>query len=278
MKFRVPPRVQLAERRSFALTRRNSAVDRFAKAEATYEGVLASGHNASLELKRAYSALVAAALELRESIQATRAYSTDVEGWRLRQLDHLDRPLCSCGCGASLSLLGRGRPRKFAKPSCRMRAKRRRDAHIPEATPRLKPGGRANLESRVRDMESWASISRRSRFQSEVMAPFWVWCLGSSGRTTMLPLPISLDFLTQRYRDRLAIEDPNELESFISVSAGRSPRSVRTHLVYLERRGNRVQAESGCGRTWSNSDVTTSDIDSIDCILCRDVVIRAATH
>jgi hypothetical protein len=108
-----------------------------------------------------------------------------------------------------------------------------------------------------------------------VLAPFWDWWLGDSGKPQWLPLPTTLDRLTQTFMARLAVEDPDELKAFISMSAGRSVRSARTHLLFVERRRNRIKAESGCGRTWTKTAVTTEpDIEMIDCLLCRERVIQ----
>ncbi len=275
MKLAVPPRIQLAERRSSALLRREAAIKAFTKAEDTYRNALTRCDNWSLDLKRTYSALAAATIELRQSIQAANPYSKDIDSWRLQLVANIERPVCSCGCGAPLPLLGRGRPREFATASCRMRAMRRRLTNVPKATPRLKSGGRTSLEVRLRDPRHWEPARQPSRFQSEVLAPFWDWWLGDSGKPRWLPLPTTLDRLTQTFRARLAVEDPDDLKSFISISAGRSVRSARTHLLFVERRRNRIQTESGCGRTWTRTAVATvSDIDRIDCVLCRERVIR----
>jgi len=254
--------------------RREAAVKTFTKAEDAYRTMLVRCDNWNLELKRTYAALVAAAVELRQSIQAANWYSEDVDSWRLQSLANIERPLCSCGCGAPLSLLGRGRPREYAKASCRMRTMRRRLANVPKATPRLRSGGRTNLEVRLRNPQNWQPTRQSSRFQSEVLAAFWTWWLGDLRKPQPLPLPTTLDRLTQRYRARLAAEDPEDLKSFISISAGRSARSARTHVLFVDRARNRIQAESGCGRTWTGAAVTMAlDIDTIDCLLCRKRVI-----
>jgi hypothetical protein len=275
MKLAVPPRIEFAQKRSSALVRREAAVKALTKTEDTYRSALTRCDNQSLELKRAYAALVAAAVELRQSIQAASSYAEDVDSWRLGFVANIERPVCSCGCGAPLPLFGRGRPREFATASCRMRAMRRRLSNLPKATPRLRSGGRMTLEVRLRDPWHWEPARQPSRFQSEVLAQFWAWWLGDSRKPQWLPLPTTLDRLTETFRARLAVEDPDDLKSFISMSAGRSVRSARTHLLFVERRRNRIQTESGCGRTWTGAAVATvSDIDRIDCVLCRERVIR----
>src|SRR5439155_1134731 len=158
---------------------------------------------------------------------------------------------------------------------CRMRAMRRRLVNVPMATPRLRSGGRTNLEVRLRDPQHWEPAIQPSRLQSEVLAPFWNWWLGDSGRPQWLPLPTTLDRLTQRYIARLAAEDPDQMKSFISMAAGRTFRSARTHLLFVVRRRRRIRAESGCGRTWNRTALAmVPDIDKIDCLLCRERVIR----
>ena len=244
-------------------------------------------HMAMRKLKRRYAALVETADGLRLSIEAAKRYrSTEVEGWRLLRIAELDRPICCCGCGTPLAIRTKGRPPRFAGVACRMRAMRRRSAGLPEATPRLSPGGRADLRSRLRNLGRWRTgRSERqdhpgsSRFQSEMLSPFWKWWEPGMGRVTKPSLPISLGRFTAMYSDRLAREDPVELQRFISISAGRSPRSDRTHLLFIRVGRIGVEAQTGCGRTWMSDTLAMSDdVDSIDCAICRERVILAEAH
>jgi hypothetical protein len=268
---------QLAERRSSALMRLRRAVDTFAKAEDGYRKALAWAPNSSVELKRAYATMTTIGSELSDAIEAAKGYSPDENGWRLRDAEHLDRPVCSCGCGIPLTLKSSGRVREYASASCRMRALRRRRSGLPEATPRLKPGGRAKLQTRLGQRAYWLPGGARSGLRADVLTPFWRWWLGGQSDHTPPPIPFSLDYLTNRHKTLLAAEDPAELKIFLAVSAGRSQHSARTHLLYMRRTHSIVYVDSRCGRRWRASTVALSDdINTIDCFHCRGGLMRIA--
>ncbi len=65
-----------------------------------------------------------------------------------------------------MTLKSSGRVREYASASCRMRVLRRRRSGLPEATPRLKSGGRAKLITRLGRRESWRTDGDRTRFGS----------------------------------------------------------------------------------------------------------------
>ncbi len=266
---------QLAEQRSSALMRLRRAVDTFAKAEDAYRSALAWAPNSSVRLKRAYATMTSRGSELGDAIEAAKGYSLDENGWRLRDADHLDRPVCSCGCGVPLTLKSSGRVREYARASCRMRALRRRRSGLPEATPRLKSGGRAKLITRLGRREYWLLDGARSGLQADVLNPFWHWWLGDHGDQTPPPVPFTLDFLTNRHKALLATEDPAGLKKFLAVSAGRSQHSVRTHLLYMRRTRGTIYVDSRCGRRWRASTVAMSaDINTINCFHCRGVLMQ----
>jgi hypothetical protein len=271
----ITARRQVAELRSSALVRLRRAVDNFAKAEDEYRNVLAWAPNSSAELKRAYATMTRLGSELGDAIEAANGYSLDENGWRLRDADHLDRPVCSCGCGVALTLKSSGRVREYASASCRMRALRRRRSGLPEATPRLKPGGRAKLVTRLGRRDYWLPSGARSALQADVLNPFWRWLLGDHRDQTPPPVPFTLDFLTKRYKALLAAEDPAELKKFVAVSAGRSQYSVRIHLLYMRRTHGTIYVDSRCGRRWrANVVAMSADINTINCIHCRGVLLR----
>lgn len=271
----ITARRQLAERRSFALMRLRRAVDSFSNAEDEYRNALAWAPNSSVELKRAYATMTTLGSELGEAIDAAKGYSLDENGWRLRDADRLDRPVCSCGCGVALTLKSSGRAREYASASCRMRALRRRRSGLPEATPRLKPGGRTKLVTRLGRSDYWLPSGARSRLQADVLNPFWRWLLGDHRDQTPPPISFTLSFLTKRHKALLAAEDPAELKKFLAVSAGRSQHLGRIHLLYIRRTHGTVYVDSRCGRRWRASTVTISaDINTINCIHCRGVLTR----
>jgi hypothetical protein len=268
---------QLAERRSSVLMRLRLAVDTFAKAEHGYRKTLAGAPNASIDLKRAYATMTRLGSELSESIEAAKGYSQDENSWRLRDAADLDRPVCGCGCGVSLTLKSSGRVRIYASASCRMRALRRRRSGLPEATPRLKPGGRAKLLTRLGRRDYWLPGGGMSRLQADVLNPFWRWWMGDPSDHKQPPIPFSLDNLTMRHKALLAAEDPVELKIFLAVTAGRSQLSARTHLLYMRRTHGTVDVDSRCGRRWLASSVAMSaDINTVDCVHCRGVLMRIA--
>jgi hypothetical protein len=246
----ITARRQVAEGRSSALMRLQRAVDTFAKAEDEYRDALAWAPNSSVVLKRAYLTMTRLGSELGEAIEAANGYSLDENGWRLREADRLDRPVCRCGCGVVLTLKSSGRFRDYATASCRMRALRRRRSGLPEATPRLKSGGRANLITRLGRREYWLPGGARSGLQADVLNPFWRWLLGDHVDQAPPPLAFTLDFLTKRHRALLAAEDSAQLNNFVAVSAGRSKYSARTHLLYVRRTHGTVRVDSPCGRRW----------------------------
>ena len=251
------------------------AVDTFAKAEDEYRNALDWAPNSSVKLKRAYATMTRLGSELGDAIEAAKGYSLDENGWRLRDADHLDRPVCSCGCGVPLTLKSSGRVREYASASCRMSALRRRRSGLPEATPRLKPGGRAKLITRLGRRDYWLPGGASPGLQADVLKPFWRWWLGDHGDQTPPTIPFTLDFLTKRYKALLVAEAPAELKKFLAVSAGRSQHSMRTHLLYMQRTHGTVYADSRCGRRWRASTVAMSaDINTINCIHCRGVLMR----
>lgn len=271
----ITARRQLAEERSSALIRVRRAVDAFAKAEGEYRTALAWAPNSSVELKRAYATMTRLGSDLGDAIGATKGYSLDEDGWRLRNADHLVRPVCCCGCGVPLALKSSGRVREYANASCRMRALRRRRAGLPEATPRIKSGGRAKLTTRLGRREYWLPSGASSGLQVDVLNPFWHWWLGDHGDQKPPPVPFTLDFLTNRHKALLATEDPAGLKKFLAVSAGRSQHSVRTHLLYMRRARGTVYVDSRCGRRWRASTVAMfGDINTINCFHCRGVLMQ----
>lgn len=65
-------------------------------------------------------------------------------------LKNLPAPrLCACGCGRGLMFNRRGRLPRFALPSCRKRAHRRRRVGLPEFAPKVLLGGRIGLVERL---------------------------------------------------------------------------------------------------------------------------------
>src|SRR5258706_14171058 len=124
-------RRQLAEHRSSALMRLRRPVDTFAKAEDEYRNALDWAPNSSVKLKRAYATMTRLGSELGDAIEAAKGYSLDENGWRLRDADHLDRPVCSCGCGVPLTLKSSGRGLANARCSLCMRVPRLRRSWLP---------------------------------------------------------------------------------------------------------------------------------------------------
>jgi hypothetical protein len=88
-------------------------------------------------------------------------------GYRLLVIADLTAPveklpyptLCACGCGRGIRFKTRGRLPRFALPSCRTRAHRRRRVGLPEFAPKVQPGGRLALAERL---DEWMR-SRRNR-------------------------------------------------------------------------------------------------------------------